>query len=386
MRLAAEVGVSQLSKYREELCGDATSVVKQERETTIVLSDGLGSGVKANILATLTTNVASGLLRRQVPIEEVISTIADTLPICKVRGIAYSTLAVVQLREDGQTRLFEYDNPEILLFRNDKPYPVQRNERVINGQLIREATFQAEKNDVLLLVSDGVFHAGIGGLYDLGIGKEGLLQHFTDPNSSALSCEEMADRVINLSDAYYLSKPGDDCTAVAIRFRPPLVTTVLTGPALNEADDPQMVRQLLKGDDQETFRVVCGGTTAQVVSRILRRNLTTSFDYVDPRVPPVAHIEGIDLATEGILTLNLCYQLLTAASAGEELPRRQDGATLLAKRLWNAEEVRFLVGRAVNPAHNNLDQLVHLAPRAHVVDKIAKVLRRRCIKVEVEYF
>jgi len=386
VRLAAEVGVAQLSKYREELCGDATSVVKQERETTIVLSDGLGSGVKANILATLTTHVASGLLRRQVPIEEVISTIADTLPTCRVRGIAYSTLAIVQIRDDGLTRLFEYDNPEILLFRDDKPQLIERSERIINGQLIREATLWAEKNDLLLLVSDGVFHAGIGGLYDLGIGREGLLRHFTQPNSSGLSCEALADQVINLSEAFYLSQPGDDCTAVAIRIRPPLQTTVLTGPALDPADDWRMVQELLSGDDQDTFRAVCGGTTAQLVSRLLHRDLVTSTVYEDPRVPPAAQIEGIDLTTEGILTLNLCYQLLTAASAGEELPRSQDGATLLAKRLWNAEEARFLVGRAVNPAHNHLEQLVHLAPRAHVVDKIAKVLRKRCIKVEVEYY
>lgn len=384
MKLAAEVGIAKLSKHQEELCGDATCVVKTPGETTVVLSDGLGSGVKANILATLTTHIASGLLRRNVSIEHVMSTIADTLPICKTREIAYSTLAILQLRSDGQARLFEYDNPEAILFRDDKPFELQRQERVVNGQLVKQATFQTQNGDVILLVSDGVMHAGVGGLYDLGLGKEGLLEYFTQPCSSGEYCEQLADRVINLTDACYLSRPGDDCTAVVVKIRPPQQVTVLTGPALDPKDDSKMVRALLA--EPGSFVAVCGGTTAQIVSRTTGRELETSTDYVDPRVPPIGKIDGIDLTTEGILTLNLCYQLLRAAAEGEELPRRADGATLLAKQLWNAEEVRFLVGRAQNAAHANLEQLVHLAPRTFVVDRIAKVLSKRNIDVEVTYY
>ena len=337
MKLAAEVGIAKLCKYQEELCGDATCIVKTPGETTVVLSDGLGSGVKANILATLTTHIASGLLKRKVSIEHVMSTIADTLPICKTREIAYSTLAILQISNDGQAKLFEYDNPETILFRNDEPLKLERQESLINGQRVKQTAFQAQEGDVILMVSDGVIHAGIGGLYDLGLGQDGLLEHFTDPCSSGENCEQLADRVINLATACYLSRPGDDCTAVAIKIRP-------------------------------------------------GRELSSSTDYVDPRVPPVGNIEGIDLTTEGILTLNLCYQLLREAAEGEELPRRNDGATLLAKQLWNAEEVKFLVGRAQNAAHANLEQLVHLAPRAYVVDRIAKVLSRRNIEVEGVYY
>lgn len=381
MKLAAEVGIAKLCKYQEELCGDATCIVKTPGETTVVLSDGLGSGVKANILATLTTHIASGLLKRKVSIEHVMSTIADTLPICKTREIAYSTLAILQISNDGQAKLFEYDNPETILFRNDEPLKLERQESLINGQRVKQTAFQAQEGDVILMVSDGIIHAGIGGLYDLGLGQDGLLEHFTDPCSSGENCEQLADRVINLATACYLSRPGDDCTAVAIKIRPPQQVTVLTGPALNPKNDTEMVRQLLANSG--SYVAVCGGTTAQIVSRVTGRELSTSTDYVDPRVPPVGNIEGIDLTTEGILTLNLCYQLLREAAEGEELPRRNDGATLLAKQLWNAEEVKFLVGRAQNAAHANLEQLVHLAPRAYVVDRIAKVLSRRNIEVEV---
>lgn len=384
MKLAAEVGIARLSKYQEELCGDATSVIRTPSETTVILSDGLGSGVKANILATLTTHIASGLLRRNVSIEHVMSTIADTLPICKTREIAYSTLAILQIRKNGQARLYEYDNPEALLFRDDKPFPLQRRERVINGQLVKEVTFTAQQGDVILLVSDGVIHAGIGGLFDLGLGQEGLLEHFTQPCSSGESCEQLADRVIDLTTACYLSRAGDDCTAVVVRIKPPQQVTLLTGPALDAQDDKAMVKALLA--EQESYLAVCGGTTAQIVSRVTGRELATSTDYIDPRVPPIGKIEGIDLTTEGILTLNLCYQLLQAAADGEELPRRADGATLLAKQLWNAEEVKFMVGRAQNAAHANLEQLVHLAPRTFLIDRIAKVLSRRNVNVEITYY
>ena len=246
MKLAAEVGIAKLCKYQEELCGDATCIVKTPGETTVVLSDGLGSGVKANILATLTTHIASGLLKRKVSIEHVMSTIADTLPICKTREIAYSTLAILQISNDGQAKLFEYDNPETILFRNDEPLKLERQESLINGQRVKQTAFQAQEGDVILMVSDGIIHAGIGGLYDLGLGQDGLLEHFTDPCSSGENCEQLADRVINLATACYLSRPGDDCTAVAIKIRPPQQVTVLTGPALNPKNDTEMVEQRLK--------------------------------------------------------------------------------------------------------------------------------------------
>lgn len=385
MRLAAEVGIARLSKYQEELCGDAVSIVKTPGETTVILSDGLGSGVKANILATLTARIASGLLRRQVSIEQVISTIADTLPVCRSRGLAYSTLVVLQVRDDGFVRAFEYDSPEILMFRDDKLVAITRKEREICGRRVMESSFHTEQDDLIVMVSDGIIHAGVGGLFALGLGKAGLLEHLTNPCTSGLTSEQLADKVIDLADACYLSCPGDDCTAVVVKVRAPQQVTVMTGPAPNSGDDERMVETLLHSS-RTAFKVVCGGTTAQIVSRVSGKSLETSIDYVDPRVPPVATIEGVDLVTEGILTLNLCYQLLRSAIDGDEMPRQIDGATLLAKQLWNAEEVSFLVGRAVNPAHANLEQLVHLAPRAHIIDKIARLLRRRGISVEITYF
>ena len=384
MSLAAEVGIARLSKFREELCGDATDIVKGISSTTVVLSDGLGSGVKANILATLTTRIASGLLKRNVAIDHVFSTIADTLPTCQVRGLAYSTLAVAQISTEGQARLFEYDSPETMIFREDKLMEIPRRPREIGGLSINELSFEVKEHDVLIMVSDGVLHAGVGALFDLGLGRSGLVDYLPPPCSSRLNAEQLANRVIHLAQACYLSKPGDDCTAVVIKIRKPQVVTVLTGPAQSQELDEKMVRDFLVVPN--TARVVCGGTTAQIVSRITGKEIETSLDYLDPRVPPIAKISGVDLTTEGILTLNRCYEILRSAMEGDELPLSEDGATLLAKRLWNAEHVNFMIGRGMNPAQANLEQLVHLAPRNHVIDKLAKLLVKRNIKVQTQYY
>ncbi len=384
MKLAAEVGITRLCKHQEELCGDATDIIHDQGTTTVILSDGLGSGVKASILATLTTRITSGLLRRHVSMEHVIQTIADTLPICKVRGLAYATLAILQIDDGGQARLFEYDSPETILLRDDQLVPVQRSERLVAGRQIYEASFTVQDGDLLLMVSDGVIHAGVGGLFDLGLGQDGLLEYLPHLSRDCSTAEEASAKVIQLAQACYLGKAGDDCTAVAIKIRPPQMVTVLTGPAQNPADDETTVREFF-GRIGST-RIVCGGTTAQIVSRVLGCEMETSLDYPDPRVPPVAYMRGVDLTTEGILTLNRAHDLLRSTLDGEPLPDTEDGATLLARRLLNAEEVLFMVGRGINPAQVNLEQLVHLAPRAHVVDKIAKLLRRLGIEVEIRYY
>lgn len=384
MKLAAEVGIARLCKDQEELCGDATDLIRDQGTTTVILSDGLGSGVKASILATLTTRITSGLLRRHVSMEHVIQTIADTLPICKVRGLAYATLAVLQVDDRGHARLYEYDSPEIMLLRGDQLIPLRRTERLVAGRLVCEASFDVQQGDLLLMVSDGVIHAGVGGLFDLGLGQAGLMEYLPNLSGDCPTADEAAAKVIRLAHACYLGKAGDDCTAIAVKIRPPQMVTVLTGPAQNPADDETMVRDFLARIG--STRIVCGGTTAQIVGRVLGCEMETSLDYPDPRVPPVAYLRGIDLTTEGILTLNRTYEILRSALDGEPLPNSEDGATLMAKRLLNAEDVLFLVGRGINPAQVNLEQLVHLAPRAHVVDKITKMLRRRGTEVEIRYY
>ena len=384
MRLSADVGVAINCKYKEELCGDAVQVVRTPGQTTVILSDGLGSGVKANIMATLTTKIASGLLQRNVPLEHVIATIADTLPVCRVRGLAYATLSILQVQQDGKALLYEYDSPPVHLFRKDRVVPLERKERTIHGKRILESTFQLRDGDMLLMVSDGVIHAGVGEAFDLGLGEDGLLHFLTAPCTTWHQAEDLADFVIDLASSCYHHKFGDDCTAIVLRIRPPRGVAVLTGPPLDQTSDAEMVQALMSHASYK--KIVCGGTSAGIVSRITGIPLETSLDYVDPRVPPIALMSGIDLVTEGVLTLNRCYEILRAVQDGGIFPRSQDGATLLAKELWNAEEVHFLVGKSFNQAHANIEELMQLAPRQYIVTRLINFLKKRAIPTEVTYF
>ena len=247
MRLVAEVAQGSLAKAGEELCGDKVEVVKTPERTTVVLSDGLGSGVKANILATLTTKIAAGLLERKVPLEEVISTIAQTLPVCHERQIAYSTLAVLQVRSSGLARVVLLDSPPVFLWRRGKVVPFPTQHKVVAGREVEEGELELMADDFLLLISDGVLHAGIGGILPLGLGKEGVMTHLEGLLRGRLGARQVVQRFLDLCGAYYTMAPGDDTTAVTVHIRPPRQLVMFTGPPRSPALDAVAVNKLKIG-------------------------------------------------------------------------------------------------------------------------------------------
>ncbi|HMM21188.1 MAG TPA: SpoIIE family protein phosphatase [Selenomonadales bacterium] len=348
-RLYAEVAVAQLSKTGEELCGDKVEISRTEDTTTVVLSDGLGSGVKANILATMTTKIASSMLKRGIPMEEVVSTIAETLPVCRERKIAYSTLHILTLTAGGEVTVVEFDSPATFLFRAGQVVPFPTREKVIAGKLVREGQLSLQEDDVVIAVSDGVVHAGIGGLLKLGWGWEGVAAELTDISSGEVDIFRIAQQVLACCNGYYLDQPGDDSTVVAVKLRKPRRLAILTGPPEDPDEDGAVVRAFLAASGK---KAVAGGTTANIVSRVTGRPITVDLEYSDPAIPPTASLEGLDLVTEGVLTLTAATERL---GDGKMLRNatRQDGATRLARLLLEADSIDFYAGMAVNPAHQN---------------------------------
>jgi len=377
-----DVAVSSLSKHHEEVCGDTHCVIDGPEGKTIILSDGLGSGIKASILSILTTRIAAGLLKRRVNLDQVFATIAETLPICKTRQLAYSTLSILHISKTGEAHLIEYDNPELMFFRNGRVYPLERHQRVIASKPTQESFFQVRAGDVLLLMSDGVLNAGVGGLYRLGLGNKGIAQYFVKYRLWAQPVAEIAKQLLNLVDACYLCEPRDDATVIAVSVREPRKAVVLTGPPLLPEDDRAVCRRFLR--EKAAVRIVCGGATANLIAREMNKPIKTSLVYEDPSVPPTASIEGIDLVTEGILTLNKCLERLNAVAHGGKLTSGQDGATLLAQKLLDADEILFLTGAAINPAHEQFMQSLQLLTRSEVVMAISQVLTGLGKEVTIE--
>ena len=157
-----------LNKHGEELCGDNVVIARRPDSVIMVLSDGLGSGVKANILATLTTKIAATMLEMGASLEEVVETVGHSLPVCQVRDLAYSTFTILQIFSDGRVYLAEFDNPAVFYLHRGELTEIPKTERYIGDKKVKEARFQAEIGDFLVAISDGVVHAGIGGVLNLG--------------------------------------------------------------------------------------------------------------------------------------------------------------------------------------------------------------------------
>lgn len=381
-RLYAEVAVAQLSKTGEELCGDNVEITRTAEKTIVVLSDGLGSGVKANILATLTTKIASSLLKRGIDLEEVVHTIAQTLPVCKERKVAYSTLQIIELAPDGATMIVEYDSPETFLLRNGQALPFPTREKLVSGKLVKAGELLLQENDFVVAVSDGVIHSGIGGLLKLGWNWNGISHQLEENYSEGCSAADVAEGILNCCNGYYLGRPGDDSTVVVIKLRQPRNLTLLTGPPADPALDAAVVEEFLAASGK---KAVAGGTTANVVGRISGRTVTVDLSYQDATVPPTAMIDGVDLVTEGVLTLNAAIERLGDQRRLRDASYR-DGATRLTRLLLDADQIDIVAGTAVNPAHQNPAFPAWINIKRQILESLQRELEQRGKRVSIRWY
>ncbi len=383
-----EVAYRFLSKHGEELCGDAIHLRSTPEMLIIGLSDGLGSGVKAHILATLTATIAVDMLAKGETIDEVIETLAGTLPECQVRRLAYATFSVLIVKHGRRAYLVEYDNPPLILIRDGQVIEFPKVEREVQGRKIREAEFDLQVGDYMALVSDGYIHAGVGGLYRLGWGWKNLsisLQRWAATGGDAY---QLTGALARTCLKLYNGNPGDDATAIGMRVRQPVEVTILTGPPSRPELDRELVQRLMGAQGK---RVICGGTTAQVVARELGRTLQVDMRRgrlgaapKSEKIPPIARLEGVDLVTEGIITLSKASERIQSAETIHDLPSDVDGATQLARVLLGADILHFIVGDAINPYQ--LADVVRGKPMRQVyVEELIRELERRGKTVTVEH-
>lgn len=382
-----EYGYVSLNKKGEELCGDKVEMIPAgDGGATLVLADGMGSGVKANILSTLTSKILCTLAAAKVPLNECIDTIVGSLPVCKQRGVAYSTFSLLTLSPDGSGYLAEFDNPPAVFIRDGKALDLERAERVYDGKKLYISKVQFQRGDIVLIMSDGVVHAGIGETLNFGWDVREIREFAEIQYDPSLSARTMASVMANACYELYGHRPGDDTTVLAVKYRAPLTVNMMIGPPSSPDSDSLVVSEFMA---QEGKRVVCGGTSSQVVARELHTEVRTSFDYPDKDVPPIGYIDGIDLTCEGVLTLKRLLQIsekyISVSDPDIKLFKGQDGASKLAQILLvEASEVNLFVGRGVNLAHEGLG--IDNKTKLDAVVRLIQIMKSLNKKVEIKYY
>ena len=385
MALCLESGYTSLNKKNEELCGDRVESTVCGDYTTLVLADGLGSGVKANILSTLTSKILCTMVSNEIDIEDCVETILSSLPVCKVRGVAYSTFSVIHMNSAGKGYLFEFDNPQAILLRDCKSRDFAREEMNVLGKTVYKTALDLKAGDIVVVMSDGVIHAGVGMTLNLGWQRPEVMEFLDNNVKPSMSARAVACLLAGVCNDLYLGEPGDDTTVAAVKVREKLNVSLMIGPPVDKSKDDYYISRFLSSEGK---KVVCGGTSSQIVARHLKTTVRASFDFPDRDVPPIGFIDGIDLTTEGVLTMRRLLELSEKYVSPKDLtPKtftKKDGASLLAQMLFEeATDVHFYVGQSINAAHQGLP--IDITMKLKLVESLAANLKKMGKNVQIDY-
>ena len=387
--LCADIGYKSINHYGEQLCGDHVDIVEpNDNSTVIVLSDGLGSGVKACILSTLTSKIISTMMAEGIPLEDCVETIAATLPVCSVRGVAYATFTIIHLLNNETAELIQYDNPQIIVIRDEKIWDYPKKEMTIGEKTIYKSIITLQENDIFIAMSDGCPHAGMGGLYNFGWKREDITDFMETVAAGGYTAKNMSTMLVEECNKLYDHKPGDDTTACVVKIRQRVPMNILFGPPSNRDDCNRMMSLFFS---KEGKHITCGGTTSSIAAKYLGKTVRASLSFERSDIPPIAEIEGVDLVTEGVITVNRVLEYakdyLGDNEKYEEWSFKRDGASLISRMLFEeATDINFFVGRAVNPAHQNPDLPINFHIKMNLVEELSACLRKMGKRIKVSYF
>lgn len=390
-RFYIEVAYDQRNYGEERICGDVfvSRKIKEENRTIAVLSDGMGHGVKANVLATLTATMAVNFTREHKAVDRIAEMIMNTLPVCSQRHMSYSTFTIVDIEHDGPITILEYDNPQSIILRDNKPFNPGWNCLILKsdknaGKEILSCQFQPRKEDRIIFCSDGVAQSGLGtDRYPLGWGRDNMEEYAIRliGNNPRISAARLATKLVQMAHKNDDFHSKDDTSCAAIYFRKPRRLLLVTGPPYEKEHDRRL------GEAVKDFRgkkVVCGATTADIIARELGMEIEDSLEFDDPELPPVSRMEGIDLVTEGILTITKVTRILKDYSPSY-VPGKGP-ADRIIKLVRESDEIHFIIGTRVNIAHQDPSLPVELEMRRTVVKRMARLLEEKFLKeVSIRY-
>ena len=354
-----------------------------------MLADGLGSGVKASILSTLTSKIISTMMAEGLRIEDCVSTIAATLPICQVRKVAYSTFTILHIIDNEKVELIQYDNPAVIFIRDYEIYDYPKQELYVEGKKIYKSVIRLQENDIMVAMSDGCPHAGDGLEYNTDWEWEDIANYVRNISAAGYTAKTLATMLVDECDREYAYRPSDDATACIVKVRKREPVNILFGPPRNRDDSNRMMTLYFS---KEGKHIICGGTTASIAAKYLRKEVRVSMALDDDSdVPPISEIDGVDLVTEGVITMNRVVEYAKDSLEENELYEKwgfgHDGASLICRMLFEeATDVNFYVGRAVNPAHQNPDLPISFNIKMQLVKELEEYLKKMGKRVKVSYF
>ena len=386
--LCAEIGYKSINHSGEELCGDHVEIVEQDGSSVIVLADGLGSGVKASILSTLTSKIISTMLSAGLPLEECVSTIVQTLPVCSVRGVAYSTFTIIHLINNETADIIQYDNPSVILIRDGESYSYPQTETIIDGKKVIKSSIYLKEGDVFVAMSDGCPHASADNSYNYSWKLEDIAAYMEALVAGEYTAKNLSTMLVDECYKLYEGTPADDATACVIRIRKREPLNVLFGPPLSRDDVGKMMSLFFS---KEGKHIVCGGTTSSIVAKYLGKKVeaTGKFELGGP--PPISHIDGVDLVTEGVITMTKVVEYARDHVGENQLYEqwnfKKDGASQICRLLFEeATDINFFVGRAINPAHQNPNLPVSYNIKLKIIGELEGYLTEMGKRVKINYF
>jgi hypothetical protein len=368
-----DVDFCQRAKHRQVVSGDVflSRRIREEGRLIAVLSDGLGSGVKASVLANLTATMALQYTSAFVDVRKSAKTIMDTLPICEKRKISYSTFTIVDLGEDGKTRVIEHGNPPLVLLRGTTPMKLERDSIALEewkDRVIHYSEFDTQLGDRIVFFSDGITQSGLESGLAFGWGQERVVNFLCEQivRDEEISSHQLATEVVNSALANDRALAKDDVSCGAIYYRHPRRLLVLTGPPFSKERDAELAEMAKNFTGR---KAICGGTTANIISRLLGRPVTMPLTRLDSEIPPPALMQGIDLVTEGTVTLAKVADMLENRAVPEQV--RPSPVRDLVSLMLQSDIVEFVVGTRINEAHQDPSLPVELDLRRNIIRRIA---------------
>lgn len=380
-----EVNLQQLKRHGQVVCGDVfhSRQIRAEGRTILVLSDGIGHGVKANVLATLTASMALNYTSFHTKPDVAANIFMRALPKTREGNESYATFTIIEIEEGGHVRIINYDNPRSIIFRKGQIFNPKESQIPIRGaenagKILRIREFDAMLDDRIIFITDGIDQSGLGSVkYPVGWGLDNIINFALNQisKSNEISANKLARKILNQASINDNFEIRDDASCGVVYFRQAREFMLITGPPFYKIKDAEFVKRI---QDFPGKKIICGGTTAEIIARELDIEVNIQHRFPEKSLPPAAKMEGFEIVTEGILTLGKVEELLESYTPDQRLGNSPHEEVV--KLLIRHDIIHIIVGTRINWAHHDPEQPFELEIRKFVIKRIARILEAQFFK------